>query len=114
MAYHSAKKKDMTPLEIEAQNLVRHEDMFDDNDRPDVEEMIEKKKARRAGEGLHDYLERQTKNQIRETLGYQFKELPPSMMNRLTKNEALKALKKRDMNANRTPGKDKTNRGERG
>ena len=69
----SVRKKDKTPLEVEAENLVKDDDVFVSDDE---EEEPPLKKERRAGETLLDFLERQTRDQIRNTLGNRMKQVP--------------------------------------
>lgn len=56
-------KREKTPLEIEADNLVKDDELFDDSTSDDESTQYDSvlKKDKRVGESVFDFLERQTK-----------------------------------------------------
>ena len=97
MQLSAKKQRDLTALEVQAQQLVNEdEDAPDVTDEAKFEALLEKKQDRRTvtlqltyvqGEPLYDFLERQVKTQMREALGQPLQNISSELLNKVVSKE---------------------------
>ena len=117
MQLSAKKQRDLTALEVQAQQIVNEEDSEPEvNDQQRYEQIIESRQERRAvrishlpiqGESLYDFLERQVKGQMREALGQPLQNISSELLNKVVSKEVQQNLKKYKMAVGKTPSKDK-------
>lgn len=126
MHLSAKKQKDLTFLEVQAQQMV-NEEIDEDNDymgglgvknEQRYEALLEKKKERRTvsqsnvlindmqGESLFEFLERQVKGQMREALGQPLQNISKDLLSKVVSKEVARDLRKYKFTLGKTPNKE--------